>query len=117
VRIVREHGYTTINFGENTFAHPIFDWPEWFRRNGYNWRDFRIARIEFELDDVIPGWEFTLILWGVGFRFRRNWDMERTPQGRRMKGLLDSIEDGTARTRPWRSIIDDASVDNDFEQE
>lgn len=40
---------------------------------GCNWYNFTPIKIEIEDDRILGGWEFTVVLLGVGFRFCYNY--------------------------------------------
>ena len=48
------------------------DWKQIFGK--YNWYSFHVCYIYLEKDEYIGGWEFWLVLLGIGFYFRINND-------------------------------------------
>jgi hypothetical protein len=50
----------------------IIEWSQLFWK--FNWYTFTVINIEFEKDDMVHGYEFRVIVLGLGFRIRYNTD-------------------------------------------
>lgn len=64
----------------------------------YNWYTFHLAQIEFENDEIMGGYEVTVILFGLGFRVR--WNHTETETIRELKDTMEGVKAGTVQTRP-----------------
>lgn len=89
MKIKKEHDIWYINFGEETLLQVRNEWNQLL--NKHNWYSITFVEISFEKDDVCPGIEFVFMLFGLGFRFRHNFDMESTEQGKELKRRLDKV--------------------------
>ena len=75
--------------------HLLFEWRQDWRdvvhlpRRDYNWYTFHPFLWELEWDRAAPGVEMTLMLLGVGFRVRWNFDWS----GTELQAALDSAVD------------------------
>jgi len=67
------------------FIDWIEQWSQFF--TACNWRTFHVAQFEIEDDRIMGGVEATIILFGVGFRAR--WNYERTD---RVEEISKSVE-------------------------
>ena len=90
--LTREGGGPGLE-GKVGLIHLINDWEQlWFYR--FNWCTWRICQLEYEWDRMIPGWEITAILLGVGFRVRVNRDWHTTEVGRELLGFQEAEKRG-----------------------
>ena len=48
--------------------HTIFEW-QWV---GMNWIDFHPILLHIERDYILKGWEWSIVILGLGLRFRLN---------------------------------------------
>lgn len=95
-----EAGAWTLEITDPCFVHTVNDWRDLIAmwRSEYNWYTFRMALIEFERDDIVPGYECTLLLLGLGLRFRYNTDWDGTRVAEILDDLPAAIAEG--RTEP-----------------
>jgi hypothetical protein len=85
------------------FAHFINEWPQ--IAPGYNWRTFHPLMIELEHDEWLGGVEASVIVLGIGVRFRWTYTVSAT-----MAKIIRETEDiksGKAKTRPWSEFRDE----------
>lgn len=98
MRIKREPdlSYWYLEVNDHCFIEPRNDWDDVFAlfRRAHNWYNFRFAQIEFELDEVAPGFECTFILLGLGFRLRYNRSWEGTELQAHLDEALQAAEEG-----------------------
>jgi hypothetical protein len=81
MKFKNEDGLWELDFNDKCFMHPIFEWEQLIGK--WNWVTFHPIMIELENDKMSGGWEFTLILLGVGIRFRYNYAFEESEAGQR----------------------------------
>jgi len=101
--------------GENWLFHTIFEWRQLWGR--WNWIDFHPVLVHLMHDIIIPGYEFELIVLGLGFRFRINGDWNKTETGRALLNFNpDNMEqskdecpmcDGTGEANTLKSKEDE----------
>lgn len=68
------------------------DWSQLL--GGCNWYTFRFADIQFEWDKILGGVEATIVLLGLGFRWR--WNFTETELTESLAKTIEDIENGTA---------------------
>jgi hypothetical protein len=69
MKLSTEHGRFYIE-GDNWFFEFMEEYSQFFQP--CNWYTFRFAMLEIENDEILGGIEATVIIAGVGFRFRWN---------------------------------------------
>jgi|SRR5579859_1495636 len=76
MRIHYDHvvGKWMLLFGERAFLHSVNEWNQFGQ--SFNWYTFHIWTCEVEYDEMLPGLDVRIILFGLGLRFRhnRNWE-------------------------------------------
>lgn len=83
-----EHGNWLVEFCE--------DWSQFFQ--SCNWYTFRFCMIEFENDTSLGGVEATIVLLGIGFRWR--WNHTRTETMAQILQDVDDIKSGRVTPIP-----------------
>jgi hypothetical protein len=91
-----EWGHWSLQLTERAFITPEWEWAQ--LRPGYNWRTFHLMHVMFEQDGMCPGWEFEVIVLGVGFRLRANDDWSKSENGRHLLEAEESIARGEYHT-------------------
>ena len=79
------------------------DWSQLFQR--CNWYTFRFADVQFEWDKHMGGIEASVILLGLGFRWR--WNFAETEATKRIGKAVQDIENGTADLMPIKDYLDE----------
>ena len=78
----------TLELTENCFISIINEWNQVFGK--WNWYEMTIVNISFEWDmKITGGYEFTVILLGLGIRFRHNLKFLESEVGQRLQDLKD----------------------------
>ena len=78
--------------GKNWLLHTICEWRQLWGK--WNWINFTVIQVYAERDICIPGFEFTCILLGIGFRLRINGDWNKTKTGRNVLEFGEAKESG-----------------------
>lgn len=74
-----------FEFGERFFIEFIEEWSQFFE--SCNWYTFRPVMVEIEDDRALGAFEMTIILLGVGVRFRYNHTMTETK-----REIIEAVE-------------------------
>lgn len=82
------------------FIEWIQEWSQML--GGCNWYTFHVCQIEFEWDKMMGGVEATVIIFGLGFRWR--WNYEETDTMKEIKRRRDDVMSGKAKTVPIDDI-------------
>lgn len=77
MKITTEFGCLMFE-GKHFVFHTINNWAQFMRPGTWNWIDFQFILAEFELDRILPGWEISVAILGLGFRFRWNYDWSKS---------------------------------------
>lgn len=92
-----EAGIWSLNFDKKGewFIHGINEWAQFI--GGWNWIMFHPIQIELMRDFELPGIELEVIVMGLGFRFRGNFDWSKTKTGRHLKKVDKEIKSGKVK--------------------
>ena len=75
-----------VELSDDIFIHTINEWSNLF--NKYNWYEWTPVAVRFEWDkEMTGGYEFEVIVLGIGFRFRhtvKKW-FKKTELSKRLK--------------------------------
>lgn len=75
----------------------IEEWSQFFK--SCNWYTFHPLQIEVEDERNMGGFEITVIILGLGFRAR--WNYEETEMVKGIKEQVERIKSGEEKTYPW----------------
>jgi hypothetical protein len=81
---------------ENWLLQPIEEWSQFWQ--SCNWYTFHPIKIEIENDASLGGIEATIIILGVGLRWR--WNHTETELGRKIADDITAIRNGSLETFP-----------------
>lgn len=81
--------------GKHWLLHTICEWRQLWGK--WNWINFTVVQVYAERDICLPGFEFTAILLGLGFRFRINGDWNTTKTGRNLLDFDRARESGNLK--------------------
>jgi len=88
MKLKKEEGGWILYFDKkgNSFIHPINQWEQFWGK--WNWYDFTLIEISAENDISAPGYEFLIIILGLGFRLRIN----RSWRGTKLQKSINNIK-------------------------
>jgi len=104
MKIINEDGYKYLEVNEKCFINPRNDWEQFRTKEGHkwNWVTFTFIQIEIEDDKMLGDYEFTFILFGLGFYIRYHYTDTETSE--KIKKQVEEIQNGTAKLEEFKGL-------------